>query len=836
MNLYQAETGKKIILNNIPIKENILSLKNLLSSTLNVPVNNIIFLSRGGSKLDENSPVQNHVNEDIFVFDRKSFGSGNFKLESPRKPFEIEVLPFDQMKYPFTEKDSITENYLKRFYYHVHISENFVDTCHKRIKYIVDSLNEQRIQSEAILCAISNLNGHFDNISQGFDNFKERYESQLQHFENLSNSFDDDIKKLQEKELHFLLQRENRKYLIDFIPVNQLRLWVPKCMKELELFKTRVDRANESIEKLTNDVMKERNTNPISSLKFQILEGYENKANEIKKKEESLVEEFKKDYNALSEMIKTSKSEFNENSLKMKIQNHNENLTIFRQCDEKLKELMTQIDVSKNNLKEIFYEKLKTISEKESKITKLGKKLLTFVSILNTLGNNFQHIEMIHCLDAAYSLSLLEISRRRKFHQNFMNEIKKNNSNLKRLESEELNLRKKFTRNVGKYLPSSLIPGFNDPIQKFEIEVLESTLPRIESSKKYLDVNQVEKLFKNSFEEKDLQIYDEIEEDENDHFNQIQEDLNFNLYTSSFIKNSKEEEEFKQSRIELEKFKEENEKLKIEIENTKKKAQELENEFANQKSLVDSTLNEIVDRHNESDELLKENQRLRDKIEQLEKEKLSTFNENETISQLLKEKEDLKSTVKVKEKLRHETALNCAHSEKKLFSMTKDFQKSTKQLKSYQEKFTRISKICNINLPSTSKIDDLSNSIELENIIEKIREMNQKRIEDGEILNELKSQPFDVKLSLKNFQKDCYCIFIQNSKGYFEAINDSTPFYFLSDGTIRAMENVKKTNSISKYIIGKIYKIENKVASKDRNPYQLTEGTKYFVVDVEISK
>ena len=107
------------------------------------------------------------------------------------------------------------------------------------------------------------------------------------------------------------------------------------------------------------------------------------------------------------------------------------------------------------------------------------------------------------------------------------------------------------------------------------------------------------------------------------------------------------------------------------------------------------------------------------------------------------------------------------------------------------------------------------------------------------MLSILKSQnSFDIKLSLKNFKKDSICIFIQNSKGYFEAMNDkSFPNYFLSDGTIKAaittdIEN--KKNSIPKYIIGKIYKIENKISSKDRNPYQLLENTNYFIVDVEI--
>ena len=389
---------------------------------------------------------------------------------------------------------------------------------------------------------------------------------------------------------------------------------------------------------------------------------------------------------------------------------------------------MKQTDESKNSLKEIFFEKLKIISEKESKITKLGKKLLTFVSILNTLGTNFQHIEMIHCLDAAYSLSLLEISRRRKFHQMFIKEIKISNLNLKLLEEKEIETRKKFTRNVGKYLPNTLIPGFNDQIQKFEIEIFESNLPRIESSKKFLNLNQIEKLFKNSFEEEDLKIYDEIEEDENDHFKQFEEEEeeyvidtikhqndSFNL-NSSFIKKSKEKEKEKRKlKIEFENLKKENEKFKIEIKKEKEKKFEIEIEFENKKNLYKTTEIEIIDRNNEFGLFLKENKKLKEKIELLE----NGIFEKEIILNLKKEKNELEKSGKLKEKLRHETALNCAHAEKKLNTMTKNFEKSKIELNSFQEKFKKISKILNFDF-------DFKNSNELEKLIKIISEMVRK--------------------------------------------------------------------------------------------------------------
>jgi hypothetical protein len=526
--------------------------------------------------------------------------------------------------------------------------------------------------------------------------------------------------------------------------------------------------------------------------------------------------------------LKSSSIEFNSESLKILLESHSDYLKTLYQCDEKLKEIIIQCNESKLSLTSILFEKLRIISEKQSKITKLGKKLMTFVSILNTLGNNYAHVEMIHCLDAAYSLSLLEISRRRKFHLFFGSQIKKSNLNLKSLEEKEINIRKKFTKNIGKYLPNSLIPGFNDSIQSYEVRIEETNLPMVESSLDSLDLNEIGKLFKNSFKEQDLKIYDQIEE-ENDYFHQL--GSNFTTDNHSFKEMEQLQRVINEQRQLLEQFSAENAMLQNQIQNQINKSNEMKNQINEKKSMYDSTVNELVESTHEIESLSKENEELKMKLKELEKNQLSpnvSLNENEIISKLLKENEELKNTVKLKEKLRHETALNCAHSEKKLYTMTKDFQKSQNQLKTFQEKFQEIGNVWKIKLNDDSSLDS---------VIKKITEMNEKRIQHSEILSELQSQsPFDIKLSLKDFQKDSHCIFIQNSKGDFEAIHQSSPFYFLSEATIKAIEKKSSKFNFSKYIIGKIYKIENKIASKDVNPYQLMEGTNYCIVDVEILK
>jgi hypothetical protein len=118
-----------------------------------------------------------------------------------------------------------------------------------------------------IMSKNSDLLNFFRNVSGVFESFMEKYETQVEYFEKLSENFEEDIEKLKEKELHPSLVRENRKYLVDYIPESQLRQWVPKCMRELELFKSRVEKTRDIVNVLQNEVTQEKNLNPISSYK-----------------------------------------------------------------------------------------------------------------------------------------------------------------------------------------------------------------------------------------------------------------------------------------------------------------------------------------------------------------------------------------------------------------------------------------------------------------------------------------------------------------------------------------------------------------------------------------
>lgn len=192
------------------------------------------------------------------------------------------------------------------------------------------------------------------------------------------------------------------------------------------------------------------------------------------------------DYASLREAIQTPQQQqhMSVKVLDTIMKSHEESISVLKACDENLKKAMVSYGESKIKLTQKLYEKLKSISEIQYNIKKLGKKLMTYISILNTLGNKFAHIELIHCLPGAYQLTLLEITRRGLFRRKLHAEVTQLEKNVQIIRDEEIALRKWFTKNIGRYLPPGLIRGLDENPPSYTLvcnTISESALPQIDS-------------------------------------------------------------------------------------------------------------------------------------------------------------------------------------------------------------------------------------------------------------------------------------------------------------------------------------------------------------------
>lgn len=217
-------------------------------------------------------------------------------------------------------------------------------------------------------------------------------------------------------------------------------------------------------------------------------------------------------------------------------------------------------------------------------------------------------------------------------------------------------------------------------------------------------------MFSSTFSESDLSLYNDLHY-ENDLFHRIEQSSS---KSGSALNDSKGLESQKamyestirslQERLQSIQQSTEMEDLKRIIEEKDKVIQDFRNQIeALELKLIEK---ENVARIDKLEDLIKENAELKQKLSKANNDiklmsKLQSIpTDNESISSVLKQKDeelenankqlnsfqkeierlqkenkDLQKTVQQKEQLRHETALNCAHSEKKLYTLSKEYEK-----------------------------------------------------------------------------------------------------------------------------------------------------------------
>lgn len=141
------------------------------------------------------------------------------------------------------------------------------------------------------------------------------------------------------------------------------------------------------------------------------------------------------------------------------LKNHEDYIETLKQNDEKLRKAIIFLGQSKIKLTQKLFDKLKIIAEIQSNIKQLGKRVMTFHTVLNTLLNKFAYIELVHYFPGnyffykkhstdflkkgAYSITLLEIARRRAFQRRYNTQIRSLVKNVQQIREEEIELRKK---------------------------------------------------------------------------------------------------------------------------------------------------------------------------------------------------------------------------------------------------------------------------------------------------------------------------------------------------------------------------------------------------------
>jgi hypothetical protein len=656
---------------NEPPTMNINLLKQWIESVSNISVQNQILLNSRGVKLEEEQLLSEQENESIFVFDRSTFvkekshdnSYGSFEpIRSMLKLQELDdsQIPTSQiLQVSNSDIDSVFKECTKSVYISLKKSEHILS--YGKLKF--DALNrlvqEQKNQARAIECSNANLNAHTENIITSFKSFLLRFQKNEERFNLLLSSFEDDLKQLAKIELHPKLSSESRKTLLDCVPEKQLRQWAPKCQRELEMFKEKLQQGIE----LANSIRKavESENIPSPSINIAQLSEYVQKAAISLQKEKHIVDTISNDYNILADMI--VKQKINSSALPSMVKNHETHVQQMREYDAILEQILNSCIESKIDLTNELIDKLRNISQIQYNIKRLSRKLSAYITILRNIISKFAHLEVIHFFPGAYSLSLVEILRRRKFLRTYSSEIVKCSNRLNQLREEEVLNRRQFEKHFARFLPPGLIPGLYEklPLVNFGQSAslfMETSLPSIDNAQEIsnIDLGAIQVLCGSVLGQGVLKMY-ATTLDENQMFHQMEfsTEVDTSLHQVSSY-NSKGAMFHSHSSS---------------VQSTGSLNPSYMSDYESPGQSPSNSPRSITSLDNKLSQYKKQISERDLKIEKMEKElailesqimsasRVKESNMNEEMSQLLKENAQLKETVNLKEKLRHEMAQKC---------------------------------------------------------------------------------------------------------------------------------------------------------------------------------
>lgn len=362
-------------------------------------------------------------------------------------------------------------------------------------------------------------------------------------------------------ELHPKLKTPSKQTLLDCVPEKQLRQWVPKCQRELEMFGDKLQQGIDLMNTIEKSVERENMNSPIVKYVLCLFEYhsyYMNKTtltnhtqlnddNSFRQLSEFLkqaaitvqnekitVETISTDYNILIDMIMKQKTTHNSSTLTSTVEVHEKNVRKMREFDQLLEIILNDCMESKVVLSRDLFDRLRNISLIQYNIKRLSRKMPVYASILRSIVGKFAHIELVHYFPGAYSLSLVEVLRRRNFLRKLASEATKYTDRLQALREEEATNRAHFDKYFSRFLPPNVIPGLQEKVPGSQMthsfnqgSLMDTNLPSIDNPHEIqnVDLESIQSLCGHSLGQGILKMY-ETTLDDKQMFHQMEFSLN----------------------------------------------------------------------------------------------------------------------------------------------------------------------------------------------------------------------------------------------------------------------------------------------------------------------
>ncbi|KAL0491444.1 autophagy-related protein ATG11/17 [Acrasis kona] len=491
MKIFQAETGTPVEVF-LPPNTSIISLKNLLEESTGISPQDQILLEKDGSVVE--AAIRDNY---IFMFDRNSFSKSIDQVLERWVDFESNVDP-NHIEYPneiiaAELRSHPLANHAKEFFTRFKQAENFARSSQSCFKYCSRKVQELKIMNEAVLSVVGNLNIRALHMLNQIKAFEAKFIIYDKRFTQLLSTFDGDLEKLKSIELHPSLRSPNRNTLYDTIPHQQIRSWAPKCGVELKTFRERFSSGKSSADSLYKATLREKTAPPVNINEFSPLVA---EADLISQKEVKNFDVFKQDYVKLLESLKHP--------------NPSAATPIPPLHHITMNHIQKRIFESKNKIIVHLFNKLRSVSDIQSQVGKMFKKVNAWVTILKNLVAKFNQLEIVQNLPASYQIGLLEVMRRRRIEERMHLISTDAFEKIEKIKNHETEARKKFSKTFTKHLPPNTIPWLSSPVTAPSINITSDKLPNLHIEN--VDFEQLKQVFGD-----DVCVYEELIGVDDDH-------------------------------------------------------------------------------------------------------------------------------------------------------------------------------------------------------------------------------------------------------------------------------------------------------------------------------
>ncbi|CAH0475759.1 unnamed protein product [Peronospora belbahrii] len=354
---------------------------------------------------------------------------------------------------------------------------------------------ELQVQEQAIAAALANLDLFKTSMIKHFTPFWADFQATSAKHERLLSQFDSYLDALATVELHPALVTEERKTLLDCIPVEKEREWSAQCEQSQTHVRAQVLKLHQVHDEICKEVTDMMAAHAELSREYDEARAELEQMHALGNKQMNITSTLRSNLHyVLRSIEETSMVASGSNPM----QASTNALDVCRRIDELYQRQQNMVPDAQKLVEDVVaqmnkiasrkattfarvHSTLRQISISQSKIRDFENSLSIFREAVAVQKKHFYELEHLDKLPESYAACLKEISRRLKYGRMFSDRIQSMAEELAQLREDEVRHREKFLRSYGQHLPRDFVSGLAEKPShcEFRMRPFDQSLPLI---------------------------------------------------------------------------------------------------------------------------------------------------------------------------------------------------------------------------------------------------------------------------------------------------------------------------------------------------------------------